>query len=191
MKICDMKRVFLASHLVLILLFSIIRVNAQSNIIGNPIKIGNLEVAQHNYSSNGWDDAKKIIKELSSIIEVGDVKARTRLSKLKTKLELKEAEFLKNKSNTAFVKINNEAEELGSKEYEEKNRELQEQKERIDSVRYQIEKIQLEKKTQLLNFHKQKYNWIDFKGHLEINNIKELYHFTDKANLKSIIKEQP
>ena len=136
-----------------------------------------------------FDDAKKIIKELSSIIEVDDVKAKTRLRKLKTKLELKEAEYLKKKSNAAFVKLNDEAEDLGSKDYEEKNRELLKQKERVDSERYQFEKIQLEKRTELLNFHRQKYNWLDFKWHLESNNIRELYHFTDKANLKSIIKE--
>jgi hypothetical protein len=64
MKICDMKRVFLASHLVLILLFSLNETNAQSNIIGNPIKIESIEVAQYDFRSADWDNAKKTCSDL-------------------------------------------------------------------------------------------------------------------------------
>ena len=66
MKIYDMKRVANTYLTALILSCFFISTNAQTNIIGNPIKIGNLEVAQHNYSSENWDDAKKKCFELGS-----------------------------------------------------------------------------------------------------------------------------
>jgi hypothetical protein len=44
-----MKRVTYASLLALILIFSIKRANAQSSIIGNPIRLGNIEVAQYDF----------------------------------------------------------------------------------------------------------------------------------------------
>lgn len=146
------------------------------------------ELEQH-ISRIKFDEAKKSIRELSTLIEIDDIKAKIRFGKLKTKLELKESEFLKRKSNSTYQKINDEAEEVGSKEYEAKNRELLEQKELIDLERFQIQKIQLGKKRELTKFLTLKYNWVDFKGYLDQNNINELYHFTDKANLKSIIKE--
>lgn len=150
---------------------------------------GKLTELEQYISRIKFDDAKNSIRELSTLIEADDVKAKIRFGKLKTKLELKESEFLKRKSSTSFIKINEEAEEIGSKEYEAKNRELLQQKELIDLERHQIQKIRLEKKRELSNFLTLKYDWVDFKGYLEQNNIKELYHFTDKANIKSIVKE--
>ena len=87
MKFYDMKKGSYASLLVLIILFSFSETNAQSNIIGNPIKIGNLEVSQHNYSSNGWDDAKKMISDLGSGWRLPTVEELTTLFQNKDKID--------------------------------------------------------------------------------------------------------
>jgi hypothetical protein len=55
-----MKRVTYASLLALILIFSIKRANAQSSIIGNPIRLGNIEVAQYDFPNRmKWNDANR------------------------------------------------------------------------------------------------------------------------------------
>ena len=60
MKIYDMKRVSFSSLLVLIILFSFSKTIAQSSVIGNPIKIGNIEVAQHDFTYRmKWNDANQ------------------------------------------------------------------------------------------------------------------------------------
>jgi hypothetical protein len=49
-----------ACILALMLLFSFSKTNAQSSIIGNPIKIGNIEVAQYDFPNRmKWDDANR------------------------------------------------------------------------------------------------------------------------------------
>ena len=164
-----------------------LRLNAK--VAENKYLSGKLTELEQLINNIKFDAAKSLIKELSSIIGISDVKATIRLSKLKTKLEQKESDYLIRKSAPVITKINEEAAELGIKESETKNRELLEQKEQIDQERLQIQKIQLEKKRELSNFLMLKYNWMDFKEHLDSNNINEFYHFTDKANLKSIIKE--
>ena len=64
MKIYDMKRVFYTCLLALISLLFFGKTNAQSNIIGNPIKIGNIEVTQYDFRSADWDNAIKICSDL-------------------------------------------------------------------------------------------------------------------------------
>ena len=55
-----MKRVTYASLLALILIFSIKRANAQSSIIGSPIRLGNIEVAQYDFPNRmKWNDANR------------------------------------------------------------------------------------------------------------------------------------
>ena len=55
-----MKRFSNTCILALILLFSFSKTNAQSGIIGNPIKIGNIEVAQYDFPNRmKWDDANR------------------------------------------------------------------------------------------------------------------------------------
>ncbi len=57
-KINDMKRLANTCILTLILLFFLGTANAQSNIIGNAIKIGNIEVAQYDFPDRmKWTDA--------------------------------------------------------------------------------------------------------------------------------------
>ena len=55
-----------ACILALILLFSFSKTNAQSSIIGNPIKIGNIEVAQYDFRKIPWIDAN------NSCMSLGD-----------------------------------------------------------------------------------------------------------------------
>lgn len=59
---------------------------AQTNIIGNPIKIGSLEVAQNQRGSNGWDDAKKICSELGGGWRLPTVEELTFMFKYKDKI---------------------------------------------------------------------------------------------------------
>ena len=55
-----MKRFSNTCILALILLFSFSKTNAQSGIIGNPIKIGNIEVTQYDFPNRmKWDDANR------------------------------------------------------------------------------------------------------------------------------------
>jgi hypothetical protein len=55
-----MKRVSYAHLLALILLFSFYKTNAQSNIIGNLIRLGNIEVAQYVFPNRmKWNDANR------------------------------------------------------------------------------------------------------------------------------------
>lgn len=54
-----MKRVTYTCLFALILLFSFYKNIAQSNVIGNPIKIGNLQVAQFDFRKIPWVDANK------------------------------------------------------------------------------------------------------------------------------------
>jgi|GEM_PF-1432115 len=70
----------------LILCCFFISTNAQSNIIGNAIKIGSLEVAQHNYSSENWEDAKKKCSELGSGWRLPTVDELTTLFQNKDKI---------------------------------------------------------------------------------------------------------
>lgn len=59
-KIYDMKRVFYTCLLALVSLLFFGKTNAQSNIIGNPIKIGNLQVTQFDFPNRmKWDDANR------------------------------------------------------------------------------------------------------------------------------------
>jgi hypothetical protein len=61
-----MKRFSYTCILALILLFSFSKTNAQSSIIGNPIKIGNIEVAQYDFRKIPWVDAN------NSCMSLGD-----------------------------------------------------------------------------------------------------------------------
>jgi hypothetical protein len=55
-----MKRFSYTCILVLILLFSFRKSSAQSNVIGNPIRIGNMEVAQYDFPDDmEWDEANR------------------------------------------------------------------------------------------------------------------------------------
>jgi hypothetical protein len=73
-----MKRVSFSSLLVLILLFFFSKTDAQSNIIGNPIKIGNIEVAQYDFRKISWVDAN------NSCINLGDGWRLPSIEELKT-----------------------------------------------------------------------------------------------------------
>jgi len=53
-----MKKTLFTYFVTIVLFLSFGKINAQTNIVGNPIKVGNIEVAQHNYSSQNWEDAK-------------------------------------------------------------------------------------------------------------------------------------
>jgi hypothetical protein len=67
MKIYDMKRIFYASLLALTILLSYNKTLAQSSVIGNPIKIGNLLVAQHDFPNKmNWEDATKSCSSLGN-----------------------------------------------------------------------------------------------------------------------------
>ena len=60
-----MQRVSFSSLLVLIFLFFFSKTDAQSNVIGNPIKIGSIEVAQYDFPVKmNWEDAKKACEAL-------------------------------------------------------------------------------------------------------------------------------
>ncbi len=62
-----MQRVACACLLALILFFSISNTIAQSSVIGNPIKIGNIEVAQYDFSNRmKWGDAINICSKLGN-----------------------------------------------------------------------------------------------------------------------------
>jgi hypothetical protein len=61
-----MKRFSYTCIFALILFFSFSKSSAQSNIIGNPIKIGNIEVAQYDFRKIPWVDAN------NSCINLGD-----------------------------------------------------------------------------------------------------------------------
>jgi len=62
-----MQRVDCACLLALILFFSISNTIAQSSVIGNPIKIGNIEVAQYDFSNRmKWGDAINICSKLGN-----------------------------------------------------------------------------------------------------------------------------
>ena len=66
MKNFNMKRVTYTYLLALILLFSFSKTIAQFSVIGNPIKIGNLQVAQYDFRKIPWVDAN------NSCINLGD-----------------------------------------------------------------------------------------------------------------------
>lgn len=60
-----MKRIFYSSLFALMILFSYSKTIAQSSVIGNPIKIGNLLVAQYDFPKKmNWEDATKSCSSL-------------------------------------------------------------------------------------------------------------------------------
>jgi hypothetical protein len=134
---------------------------------------------------NKLDDAKLLLSRLSKSVKSDSKKGFERLSKAEAKLKEKELEIFKRHQAELIRKQQEEAELIRI----EQERILKQQKvaiEQADSIKRNEEAKKVEKQKKLKALLTKKFNWRDFQKILQDNGIVELYHFTDKLNLKSI-----
>lgn len=165
-------------------------------------------------SQNKLDEAKLLIAQIQKQIKKSYKHELERLSKAQQKLKEKELQILKRQQEEAQRKRDEEAKRLREieekkKEEERKRKEQQEREERElqeklrkqreveDRIREERQREESKKrrekeekerqaKAELENLLAKKHNWQEFQQVLQQNGIMTLYHFTDRANIKSI-----
>ena len=162
----------------------------------------NKEIEQSDFSSakvsiRNLETLLKSIQTLSLKIVQGKAKENKRVVsnflgktlELRRKLENKETQIESKRQAEELKKQQDEAErrklaEEAKREEQQKQREQQEllQRQKAEARRKKEE----EKKEELQRLFTKKSNWQNFAEILRENNIYKFYHFTDRANLKSI-----
>jgi hypothetical protein len=160
------------------------------------------------------DEAKIQIAQIQKQIKNSYKHELERLSTVQQKLKEKELQILKKQHEEAQRKRDEEIKRLKEiderqqeeerKRKEQHEREEREQQEKLRKLREVEDKIREERqqvesskrrendekerqaKAKLENLLIKKHNWQEFQQVLQQNGISILYHFTDKANLKSI-----
>lgn len=138
---------------------------------------------------NKLDEAKNIISILEGTISKTKYqKEISQFQKTKDKFRKKELENYEKEQNEIFKKHDQEAARLRLAEEARIEQELILEVQGL-LLQKQQEEIKKEKEKSLIILLVKKSNWNEFKFILEANNISTLYHFTEKANLKSIIEK--
>jgi hypothetical protein len=138
-------------------------------------------------NQNKLFEAKTLLDIIALSIKVGYKNEILRLNRARVKIKDKELLIFK-KQQQELLRIQEEEakriKELNDRILEEKR--LQEYEKNIleEKNKKQEEEKQLQLESLLIN----KSNWKDYQNVLKANKIKSLYHFTDKSNIKSIIK---
>ena len=147
-------------------------------------------------SQDKLDEAKLLIAQIQKQIKNSYKHELDRLSKSQQKLREKELQILKKQQEETQRKRDEEAKRL--KEFEERRQEEErkrkEQQEREEQERQreesrkrrEKEEKKRQAKVELENLLAKKHNWQEFQQVLQQNGIVTLYHFTDRANIKSI-----
>ncbi len=165
-------------------------------------------------SQDKLDEAKLLIAQIQKQIKNSYKHELDRLNKAQQKLKEKELQILKKQQEEAQRKRDEEAKRIKEieekrKEDERKRREWQEkeEKERQEKLREKLtienrireekqreesrkqreqEERERQAKAELEKLLVKKHNWQEFQQVLQQNGITTLYHFTDRANIKSI-----
>jgi chemotaxis protein histidine kinase CheA len=142
------------------------------------------------------EEAKLLIVQIQKEINKSYKNELGRLSKAQEKLKDKELQILKRQQEETQRKRDEEAKrlrEIEEKRQEEKRkkRELREKEEwerTQTELKKQKEKEERERqaRAELEKLLVKKHNWQEFQQVLQQNGITTLYHFTDRANIKSI-----
>jgi len=136
-------------------------------------------------SQNKFDEVKLLIDRIQKQIKSSYKRELERLRKEEQKLKEKELQILKRQQEEVQRKLEEKARLLGKAEEkrQEESRRLQEQEEREKRAKKEKER---QVKAELENLLVKKQNWQEFQQILQQNGIKTFYHFTDRANVKSI-----
>ena len=138
-------------------------------------------------NQNKLIEAKTLLNILTHSIKIGYKNEIVRLNRAIVKIKDKELQIFK-KQQQELLRIQEEEakkiKELNDKRLEEKR--LLEHNQKI--IEESKRKKQEERTARLKSLLIKKSNWEDYQNILKKNKIKSLYHFTDKANIKSIIK---
>jgi hypothetical protein len=130
-------------------------------------------------------EAKEIVPHIRSIIKPFYQKEISRFQKAREGIEAQELRLLKRQQEELLRKQREEAERIRLIE-ERRKEEIRIQKEQLELIKKQKEEEKSRKEHALRNLLVKKDNWQDIKDHFANNEIITLFHFTDKANLKSI-----
>lgn len=146
-----------------------------------------LTILETHINQNKLIEAKTIINIITHSIKIGYKNEIVRLNRAREKIKVKELQIFK-KQQHELLRIQeeevNRIRELDFRTLEEKR--LLEFENKI--VEESSKKKEEKKQSQLQSLLIEKSNWEDYKNIIEENGIKSLYHFTDKSNIKSIIK---
>ena len=145
-------------------------------------KLNRLEGA---IAQNRLASARGLLSELESEIKPTFYKETARLNQSRQKIKDKELLVIEKAQNELLRKLSEEV--LHQKEIE--NKRLEAIKVEKDKQDY-LKKLQVDEKSKekekLTRLLAKKENWMDFENVCNENAITQLYHFTDKANIKSI-----
>lgn len=138
------------------------------------------------------EESKLLIAQIKKEIKSTYHHEIKQINELHQKVKEKELQILKRKQEEAQRRRDEEAtrlREIEDRRLEElrKQREQEEKEQRErDAKRREIEEKHKREKQALKELLVKKSNWYEFQQVLEQNGITKLYHFTDKANIKSI-----
>ncbi|MDR1809532.1 MAG: DarT ssDNA thymidine ADP-ribosyltransferase family protein [Prevotella sp.] len=131
------------------------------------------------------EEAKYEISQIQNKIKASLTHEIKRLEKLKQKLEDWELEIIKKQQEEEQRKRDEEAKQLKEEE-ERREKAEREKREREEQERLAREEKAKQAREKLEKLLEKKPNWQEFQQVLQQNGITTLYHFADRANIRSI-----